>query len=214
MEKREIKIKVPEDEIWLDIKNYESYYQVSNKGRVRSLPHLVNTSIKHNSQVLRKGRILKTIPNDKGYLSVSLSKSGKSKCYRVHVLVAKTFIPNPVNKPFVDHIDTDKSNNNVDNLRWCTQKENCNNDLTIEHYRSNNMGKNNPMFGKTQTIEHKIKRSRAVLQFSKNNEFIKEYDAIFLAAKETGALVTNIIRACKNFNKTAGGYKWKYKTIK
>lgn len=62
--------------------------------------------------------------------------------YYLHKSVAELFIPNPDNKPQVDHIDTDRLNNHIDNLRWCTRQENCNNILTLRHYSEANTGKN------------------------------------------------------------------------
>jgi hypothetical protein len=71
------------------------------------------------------GRILKTNKNERGYYRVALCKNGDiKKTFKVHRLVASTFIPNPENKPQIDHIDGNKINNNVNNLRWCTNSEN------------------------------------------------------------------------------------------
>lgn len=215
METNEIKINVPEDiEEWVDINGYEGLYQVSNFGRVRSLDRCVKTKIKHNNYAKRKGKILKTIPHHNGYLFVSLSNGNKSKLYAVHRLVAEAFIPNNDNKPQIDHINTITNDNNVNNLRWVTASENSQNSITKQRRKEANTGDKNPQYGKIRSLEEKIKRSRPVLQFTKEGDFIKEFDAIFLAAEEVNVFSTNIITACKNFNKTSGGYKWKYKTEK
>ena len=98
-------------ENWKDIKGYEGLYKVSSYGRIMTV---------------RKNAILcpaKTISNG---LTVSLSKNGKVEKRQVSRLVAAAFIPNPENKPYVDHIDGVKYHNFADNLRWCTQKENMN----------------------------------------------------------------------------------------
>lgn len=103
---------------WKDIPEYKGYYQVSDKGNIRSLDR------KGVRSILR-GRLLKpTLNNYTGYLQVILGKNGKWKCHRVHRLVALAFIPNPFNKSCVDHIDNCKTNNNVDNLQWLTVGEN------------------------------------------------------------------------------------------
>ena len=99
------------DEIWHWVKGYENIYQISNLARVKSFQK-------------GKVKILQPILNNSGYLSVRLYKNGKSKVLKVHRLVAENFIPNPKNKPEVDHIDGCKINNAVENLRWVTSSEN------------------------------------------------------------------------------------------
>ena len=70
-----------------------------------------------------------------------MTDDNKQKWFRVHRLVAEVFIPNPENKPYVDHINGNREDNSIDNLRWCTQKENCNNPISINRYK--NCKKNN-----------------------------------------------------------------------
>lgn len=101
-------------EIWKDVVGYEGMYEVSNKGRVRSLDR------KDIRGRRVKGKYLKYKKTSRGYLSLQLC----GKDCLIHRLVAKAFIPNPENKPQVNHIDGDKSNNNVENLEWCTSSEN------------------------------------------------------------------------------------------
>ena len=106
-------------EIWKPIEGYDNY-MVSNLGRVKSL----------NYRRTGKEQLLKNKIDKDGYFYVCLCKDGKTKAYKTHRLVASAFIPNTENKPCVDHINTDITDNRVDNLRWCTQKENCNNPIT------------------------------------------------------------------------------------
>lgn len=94
-------------EIWCS--NIITGYDVSTCGR-----------IKNN----KTGNIIKPDKEEKGYRRLTIRVKGKRKHYAVHRLVALAFIPNPENKPQIDHIDGDKSNNRADNLRWCTNKEN------------------------------------------------------------------------------------------
>ena len=94
-----------------------------------------------NQYCLFKGKPKKAFPNSMGYLRAELYKNGQGKKYFVHRLVAETFIPNPNNLPCIDHIDRNYLNNSVDNLRWCTQKENCNNPLTREYANIKNRSK-------------------------------------------------------------------------
>ena len=142
-----------EEEIWKPIKEFEGYYEVSNMGRVRSL----------NYKRTGKKKILKNIEDYKGYLEVGLTKNGKRKQFKVHRLVAEAFIPNPENKPCIDHINTVKSDNRVENLRWVTYKENSNNEKTLEKFK----GENHHFFGKHHTEETKKKISEA--QKGENN---------------------------------------------
>lgn len=112
-------------EIWADIKGYEGWYQVSTWGRVRSVDRQIDDV--SNRKRIAKGQILAQEENPKGYLRVHLSKTNcKLKHFRVHRIVAETFIDNPYNLPEVNHIDGNKQNNSVSNLEWCTGKENRN----------------------------------------------------------------------------------------
>ena len=87
----------------------DSKYAVSNKG------HIMN---------IRSGKIIKTTVNSSGYESVQLSEYGKRKRFLIHRLIAFVFILNPELKPYVNHKDGNKLNNTVENLEWCTAKEN------------------------------------------------------------------------------------------
>lgn len=104
------------DEIWKDIPDYENYYQVSNLGRIRSLDRF------YNGRTL-KGKILKLSPNLYGYLRFTAKKDNITKTLHVHRIVLLTFNPISENKQ-VNHINGDKTNNNLENLEWCTDSEN------------------------------------------------------------------------------------------
>ncbi len=107
-------------EEWRDIKGYEGYYQISNLGRVKSLPRDVG------SNRCKKEIIMKTSLDKDGYENLVLRKDGKQKHFRVNRLVAEAFLENPNNYPQVNHKDEDKTNNNVNNLEWCSPKYNIN----------------------------------------------------------------------------------------
>lgn len=185
-------------EIWKDIVGYEGYYQASSIGRVKTLDKYVNG--KNGSIRFIKGKILKPLNNEKGYLFVNLYKDGICKHMRVHRLVAETFIPNddPVNKTQVNHIDEDKTNNCVENLEWCTNEYNSN-------YGSRN-----------KKLSEKLingKGTRPILQFDLNNNLIMEWVSASEASRQLGITKgqSNISKCCRGLLPTAYGYKWEYK---
>lgn len=105
-----------------DIPGYEGYFAVTTDGRVYSHSRVVKAS--HGSTQLRKGRWMKQHENNHGYMYLPLTVNGVRKLWLVHRLVAITFLPNNNNKPCVNHIDSNPKNNNIENLEWCTHKEN------------------------------------------------------------------------------------------
>lgn len=106
----------------LAVVGYEGLYEVTDTGGVYSLDRVVKRSDGETRN--RKGRKLKTWTNSKGYEITEVSKNSVRKSIPVHRLVALAFIPNPENKPTVNHKDTNKQNNNVENLEWATHLEN------------------------------------------------------------------------------------------
>lgn len=118
------------DEVWKPVKGYEGLYEVSNKGNVRSVDRHVMCGKGYR---LLKGKPMNPHPNSDGYLTVGLHKNNQRNHYLVHRLAADAFIPNPNVLPFIDHINTVRDDNRVENLKWCSYKENANNPLTKEH---------------------------------------------------------------------------------
>lgn len=111
-----------ESEEWRPIAGYEGEYDVSNYGRVRSRG-FVQEAV-DGRRILMKPRLLTQQKTKDGYMRVEISRQGKQKRFAVHRLVASAFIPNPDGKPQVNHIDSNRSNNRVENLEWVTASEN------------------------------------------------------------------------------------------
>ena len=111
------------DEQWKPIEGFEGYYEISNQGRIRSVDRRCRT---HSTEAGRrvKGQLMKPTDNGNGYLVIHLKKNGKRISRYIHRLVAEAFLEMPTGSNVVDHIDYNKKNNAVDNLQWCTQKEN------------------------------------------------------------------------------------------
>jgi hypothetical protein len=173
---------------WADVIGYEGLYEVSTDGRIRTVQHVTN------GHTIPSKELAVSIYKSQRYARVRLYKDGKSKDILVHRIVAETFIPNPENKPQVNHIDGNRTNNRVDNLEWCTQAEN--NRHAIDN------GLQNPY----TAIEATKKK---VLQLSMDGEFIKEWSSLTEAAKSLKLQVSNISHCCSGRIRSTGGYKWR-----
>ena len=167
-------------------------------GRVRSF---------HNRYGKIPARILRVHAHPRGYIYVGLMKDGVRFHFKVHRLVAEAFIPNPENKPCVDHIDTNKSNNTVSNLRWCTIKENMNNPITIEKFKEIHDGSVITDLWNRGKME---RNRRRVAQYTKDGELIRVWDAAVNAARELNLCKQTIYECCWGSKKTCGGFKWGY----
>jgi hypothetical protein len=180
------------NEEWRDVVGWEGLYQVSNLGRVKSLPRPRNAIHPY----ITKERILRPrkVGKDREYLSVALCYEGKYKQEKVHRLVAKAFVPNPNNYTEVNHKDENKGNNVALNLEWCSRSYNV------------NYGSGNAKRIRT-TIE-------SVLQYTLDGIFVAEYNSFAEAAKAVGSASANISHVVNGDYKTHKGYVWKRKEPK
>jgi hypothetical protein len=167
-----------------DIKGYEGSYQVSNYGKIKSF--------KRNPA----GDILKLKKNRLGYMEVSLNDSGKARTFLVHRLVASAFIDKIEGKPDVNHIDGDKSNNNVENLEWCTKSEN-----SRHAYNNNIKGFKDSIHENLERINKEKSYSKIILK--KNNEILV-FNSTTDASKKIGTHRDNITRYIRKGWKCAG----------
>lgn len=173
-------------EEWKDIKGYEGLYMISNLGRIKSINY-------HNEN---REELMKLITVNGGYLKIGLYKNGKHKRYFVHRLVAEAFIPNTDNKPHIDHINTLRSDNRVENLRWCTRQENINNPLTLVKFQQKMLGNGC--------------NNKPIVQLSTDNLLLGVYKSITTAAKQLGYNNGYIGQCCNGKRTKIYGFKWKY----
>lgn len=177
-------------EIWKDIEGYEELYQVSNLGRIKALRKRVHKIIKGKEcYPLCREKILKiSNHNRNGYLKINITKNNIPKTYEIHRLVAQAFIANQNNLPQVNHKNGIKTDNRVENLEWVTVSQN--------HKHAFENGLKKPT-------------SKKVIQYSKNNKFIKQWDSMTEASKKMNICKTDISACARGKIRTAGGYKWK-----
>ena len=162
-------------EIWKKI-SWAVDYEVSNLGNVRSSKY-------------GTARLLKPTMK-KGYYTVCIRAENTIKQATLHRLVADAFVPNPYGYTIVNHKDENKTNNNANNLEWCT-----------------------PQYNVTYKNAHKKseeKHKKKVFKYSINGEYICSYNSMIEAENETKAMYESISRSCRKIITTAGGYVWRW----
>lgn len=219
------------EEIWKDIEGYEGLYQVSNEGKVRSCEREIEYLVKgkYKGKRVFPSFLIKPWENNSGYVMVDLHKNGKTDKRTIHRLVAEAFIPNIENKPCVDHINTIKTDNRVQNLRWCTYKENINNPIT--NGKQKNLSKkrdfsylhNIDIYKKiskslkghkmSDEVKNKISESNSkpIYQYSLEGELITVYKNSVEASKKTGFPQAQINKYAHGKYYSKQRNKWYYK---
>ena len=209
------------EEIWKDIDGYEGIYQISNLGNVKSLRREV---IHPDGRIqVRNERIMSKRESIDGYYIAKLNVNNQSKSIAIHRLVAQAFIPNPDNLPEVNHVDTNRKNNCVDNLEWCTHADNVSHSAKLGHYKGKsgndnpNYGnhalsekyKNNPELAKQNNSRKGKQNGRAISVKVIGENFEKEFSYIreaakyliehdMVRAKTTEVVAVTIARCLKN----------------
>ena len=174
-------------EIWKPTK-YKGY-EVSNLGNVRSIDRV--TRHKDGKETTHRSRILKQGTSPKGYKKVYPTVDGKKFSDQVHRLVAEAFIPNPDNKPQVNHINGIKDDNRAENLEWVTNLENHMHKLENGLYPDSHLPKR-------------------VGQYTMDDDLVRVYSSIYEAAKSVGTTQYNVSRAVNGIRKSCKGFVWKY----
>ncbi len=150
------------------------------------------------------GAVLKQYKEQNGYMRVWIKQDGKRKKFSVHRLVAMSFIPNPENKPCVNHKDGNKENNCVTNLEWCTHSEN-----ELHSYRK--LGKKTSTEHLQRMIDAHTKAvSTPIIQRDLHGNLMNTFSSMSEASKATGISQGNISQCCNKKRNKAGGYKWSF----
>lgn len=152
----------------------ETNYSVSKSGKVRN----------------DETQTLLSLSLQQGYCHVTLAIDKKGRRFRVHRLVATAFIPNPDNKPYVNHIDGNRSNNNVENLEWCTPSENTQHAI--------------------RTGLRKKTRARPIIQYSLSGEEMLTFNSATEAARELNLQQSKITACCQRERLSTGDFQWRY----
>ena len=172
------------NEVWKPIEGFEGKYEVSNLGNIKSLPR------DYFYGKVKEETYLRLYKEYDGYLRVTLFKNGIRHRYHVHRLVAKTFVENPLNKPFVNHLNEIKDDNRAENLEWCTSKENSN-------------------WGACRNkISEKV--SKPIKQYDALGKFIRDWKSITQASNSLGISISSLSECLHGRTNTSKGYKWRF----
>ena len=179
-----------EGEIWKDVFGYEGYYKASSLGRIAALPRIIYR--KNGAKQTVRGHVVVLFPGGKGgYLYYTFCKDGAKQTRLIHRVIAETFLDNKNNLPIVDHIDGDKFNNCISNLRWVTASENRNTETALKHF------------------ENRYCINGVPVVCLKNNKLVKIYQ-YYSQAKQDGFYPGKVKEVCDHFYSQHHGYQFMY----
>lgn len=194
--------------MWKDIDGFDGAYQINENGEVYS----------HKTH-----KILKNVIGTHGYYLIYLTaQGGKTVVKQIHRLLALAFIPNPENKPCIDHIDGNRKNNSLSNLRWCTVKENNNNPVFKERCSKSKLGTKLSKEAIRKRYETWVRngrhvnrslnngKSKRVVQYDLNMNQVNIFPSLMEVFRHFGYNPSNVGNCCNGKKKTAYGYIWKY----
>lgn len=164
----------------------DNNYEASDDGKIREIA---------------THKLVAQWPDKDGYLMATLSKH----LYRVHRLIAQTFISNPNNLPVVNHKNFQKDDNHIDNLEWVSYSDNSKHSFTGHH-------RDSTLIEWTRQVQHlgaEASKTK-VGQYDLNDNLLCIYNSQREASEQTGICRSSITRCVRGIRKTAGGYKWKY----
>ena len=201
------------EEVWKTVVvNGEIYeeYEVSNLGRLKSL----------NYKRTGEEKILSPGNNGNNYLQIILCKNGTKKYCKIHRLVAEAFIPNTDNLPCIDHINTIRTDNRVQNLRWCDYKQNCNNELTKTKYKARcHTAETKNKISEAHKGKHHTEETKKKIRETCKGKLSKKilcvetgeiFNSLSEASEQLGVNISNISSCCTGKRKTTGKLHWQY----
>ena len=200
---------------WRPVPGYEECYEVSDQGQVKSIERYVVG--RWGNQIYVPEKILKPSIHTGGYYWISGTRKGKKVNFSIARAVAKAFIPNPENKPQVDHIDCNKANNTVSNLRWVTAKENIHfaeeNGLRDHSYQQAKEKMQDPDYkARLMKCRDESKRKKTYC-YSLDGELLGEYVSCTAAAKANGVGATYVSRCCRGMIESLKDKRYSYQKI-
>lgn len=207
-------------EEWRSVCGFEGLYEISNLGRIRSLGRDIIR--KDGPGKVFKSKILKTHPSNRlRHHKINLRDlDGNNYPRFIHRLVAEAFIPNPDNKPLVDHIDTNGENNNASNLRWVTAKENSNNPVSKNKNKTTSYKKGLELRSKIKEafnggeevkLQGCMSRPKPVVKIDDLGNKVQIYPSAMEASRPMGMHKDAISKVCrKRSNSKPGGFRWRY----